>query len=48
MERALLDRFDGTSAVEELQAWLCDRFGELLPSNREAVTFLRSTIERCG
>lgn len=48
MERALLDRFDGTSAAEELLAWLRERFGELLPSKREAVVFLRSTIERCG
>lgn len=48
MERALLERFDGTSAAEELEAWLRDRFGELLPSNQETVAFLRSTIERCG
>jgi protein arginine N-methyltransferase 1 len=48
MERALLDRFDGTSAAKELEGWLCERFKELLPSDREAVAFLRSTIERCG
>jgi protein arginine N-methyltransferase 1 len=48
MEKALLERFDGTSAAKELEGWLCERFTELLPSHREAVAFLRSTIERCG
>ena len=48
MERALLDRFDGTSAAEELEVWLRQRFGELLPSDQEAAAFLRSTIDRCG
>ncbi|HET9362617.1 MAG TPA: 50S ribosomal protein L11 methyltransferase [Vicinamibacterales bacterium] len=48
MERALLDRFDGTSPARQLETWLRERYGELLPSNQEAAAFLRSTIERCG
>jgi len=48
MERALLDRFDGASSAKDLEAWLRERFGELLPSEREAAAFLKAAIERCG
>jgi len=48
MERALLDRFDGASSAADLEAWLREHFGELLPSEREAAAFLKATIERCG
>ena len=48
MERALLERFDGTRPAVELEAWLAERFGETLPSRREAGAFLKAMIERCG
>ena len=48
MERALLERFDGTTPASELQKWLRDRFHDQLPTEREAESFLKATIERCG
>jgi protein arginine N-methyltransferase 1 len=48
MERDLLDRFDGTHSAAELEAWLTNRSGSVLPSAREAAAFLKQTIERCG
>ena len=48
MEHALLERFDGTASAAELERWLIERFGEQLPSAREAAAFLKATIERCG
>jgi predicted RNA methylase len=48
MERDLLGRFDGTASSAELERWLLDRFGDRLPSAREAAAFLKSTIDRCG
>jgi hypothetical protein len=48
MERALLERFDGTRPASELEAWLTERFGDTLPSRREAAAFLKMMIERCG
>jgi len=48
MERALLERFDGTSPAADLRSWLREHFGDQLPSQREAESFLKSTIERCG
>jgi predicted RNA methylase len=48
MERALLDTFDGTSSAADLERWLIQRFGEQLPSAREAAAFLKATIERSG
>jgi len=47
-ERALLDRFDGRTSTADLEAWLVEHFGELLPSRREAAAFLRTAIERWG
>jgi hypothetical protein len=48
MERALLDRFDGSASSSELRRWLLERYRELLPSEEEAAALLKSTIERCG
>ena len=48
MERDLLDRFDGNHTASELESWLTARSGPVLPSAREAVAFLKQTIERCG
>jgi protein arginine N-methyltransferase 1 len=48
MERSLLERFDGTASAIDLQKWLRERFGEFLPSDHEAESFLKATIERCG
>jgi hypothetical protein len=48
MERALLDAFDGTRTAAQLEAWLRERFGDVLPSTREAAAVLKSMIERCG
>jgi hypothetical protein len=48
MERELLDRFDGRHSASELESWLTDRSGSVLPSAREAAAFLKQTIERCG
>jgi predicted RNA methylase len=48
VERALLDRFDGTTSIAQLEAWLLERFGDRLPSAREAAAFLKATIDRCG
>ncbi|HEU4692441.1 MAG TPA: 50S ribosomal protein L11 methyltransferase [Vicinamibacterales bacterium] len=48
MERALLERFDGTRPASELRTWLRDRFHDQLPTEREAESFLKATIERCG
>jgi protein arginine N-methyltransferase 1 len=48
MERALLERFDGAVPALDLRKWLRDRFGDLLPTDREAESFLKATIERCG
>jgi protein arginine N-methyltransferase 1 len=48
MERALLERFDGTRSAAELEAWLNEQFGETLPSRREAAALLKTMIERCG
>lgn len=47
-ERDLLDRFDGTHAVTELENWLIDRHPDAFPSRGEAGRFVRSTIDRCG
>src|SRR5262245_55892969 len=48
MERELLARFDGASSAADLERWLVQRFGQELPSTREAAAFLKATIERCG
>lgn len=48
MERALLERLDGTHSVADLARWLGQEFKEELPSEREAEAFLKSTIARCG
>jgi precorrin-6B methylase 2 len=48
MERDLLDRFDGTHSTAELESWVATRTGPVVPSAREAVAFLKQTIERCG
>lgn len=48
MERDLLDRFDGMHSAAELETWLIDRSGSVLPSAREAAAFLKQTIERYG
>jgi len=48
MERALLDRFDGTRSAAELETWLREHYDGLLPSERAAEAFLKATIERCG
>jgi predicted RNA methylase len=48
MERALLDRFDGTCTAAELEAWLTDRFASALPSSQEATALVKATIDRCG
>lgn len=48
MERALLDRFDGTRTMLELETWLASAHGDALPSRREAAALLRSVVERCG
>jgi len=48
MERALLEKFDGTSTSAELERWLTMQFGDRLPSAREAAAFLKATIDRCG
>jgi type I protein arginine methyltransferase len=48
MERALLGQFDGTRPASELEAWLTERFGDTLPSRREAAAMLKAIIERCG
>jgi protein arginine N-methyltransferase 1 len=48
MERALLDRFDGTCTAAELETWLTDRFGSALPSALEATALVKATIDRCG
>ena len=47
-ERALLDRFDGSASISQLESWLLERFGDRLPSAREAAAFLKATIDRCG
>ena len=48
IERDLLARFDGTRSAAELESWLTTRAASVLPSAREATTFLKQTIERCG
>jgi hypothetical protein len=48
MERELLGTFDGATSAADLERWLLDRFGDQLPSAREAAAFLKATIERCG
>jgi hypothetical protein len=48
VERALLDRFDGRTPAADLETWLSARFGDLLPSRREAAAFVRDAIERWG
>jgi len=48
MERAVLDQFDGTRSSSDIEAWLRNRFGDTLPSAREAAAFLKSMIHRCG
>lgn len=48
MEHALLGRFDGTCPAADLEDWLNERFGQTLPSRREAAAFLKAMIERCG
>jgi protein arginine N-methyltransferase 1 len=48
MERALLERFDGSATAAELQHWLQERFRDLLPTDQEAESFLKATIARCG
>jgi len=48
MERALLERFDGSTTASELQRWLQERFRDLLPTDQEAESFLKATIARCG
>jgi hypothetical protein len=48
MERALLERFDGSATASELQRWLQERFRDLLATDQEAESFLKATIERCG
>jgi len=48
MERALLEQFDGTRPAVDMEAWLAERFGDILPSRREVTAFLKATIERCG
>jgi type I protein arginine methyltransferase len=48
MEQELLGRFDGATSSAELERWLLDRFGDQLPSPREAAAILKSTIDRCG
>ena len=48
IERALLDRFDGTASTAQLESWLVERFGDRLPSAHEAAALLKATIDRCG
>jgi SAM-dependent methyltransferase len=48
MERALFERFDGTSSRLELKKWFLEQFGDQLPSAREADAILQATIDRCG
>lgn len=48
VERALLDRFDGTASIAQLESWLLERFGDRLASARDAAAFLKATIDRCG
>jgi hypothetical protein len=48
MERELLGKFDGMTRAADLERWLLERFGNELPSPREAAAFLKATIERCG
>ena len=48
MERALLERFNGAAPASDLHKWLRERFGDLLPTDQEAESFLKGTIERCG
>jgi protein arginine N-methyltransferase 1 len=48
MERALLERFDGSATASELQRWLQERFRDLVATDQEAESFLKATIERCG
>ncbi len=48
LERALLDRFDGTHTIADLEAWLASAVDGALPSRREAAALLRSVVERCG
>ena len=48
MERALLDRFDGATPASDLQKWLRNQFADLLPTDGEAESLLKATIERYG
>ncbi len=48
IERALLERCDGTRTMLELETWLTSAFDDALPSRREAAALLRSVVERCG
>ena len=48
VERALLDRFDGTASIAQLESWLFERIGDRLTSARDAAAFLKATIDRCG
>jgi protein arginine N-methyltransferase 1 len=48
IERELLGKFDGTTSAADLERWLVERFGDQLPSPREAAAFLKATIARVG
>jgi len=48
VQRALLDRFDGRTSTADLEEWLTARFGEILPTRREAAAFVQAAIDRWG
>ena len=48
MEHELLGKFDGATSAADLERWLLTRFGDQLPSAREAAAFLKATIDRVG
>ena len=48
LEQELLSRFDGTTAVAALRAWLDGHAGAEAPSPRSRALLLKETIARCG
>jgi hypothetical protein len=48
LERALLERCDGTRTMLELETWLASAFDDAVPSRRELAALLRSVVERCA